>query len=85
MDGLKTSALSIDGEDLRGLSLKGATIGVFDARGKKPTLSFLKGARFKELHYDATTKAHNDEGHELSGFRVVTTGGYSQFQGLNRA
>ncbi|MCB1682821.1 MAG: hypothetical protein KDI61_04950 [Alphaproteobacteria bacterium] len=53
------------GQDMREVSLKGATIGVFHAEGKKLTVEFLEGARFGELSADHTTEFYNEAGQRL--------------------
>lgn len=48
------------GDDMRGVSLRNATIGVFHAEGKKLTAAFLDGARFGQLTADASTEFYNE-------------------------
>ena len=66
-----------DPNDLRLVSMRGATLGLFDARGKKLTLSFLEGARFSELQADSTTEVYDDEGQKLpASVEVIQDGEY---------
>ncbi len=53
------------GDDLREVSLRNATIGVFHAEGKKLTVEFLEGARFGQLTADASTEFYNEAGQRL--------------------
>lgn len=66
-----------DPNDLRLVSMRGATLGAFDARGKKLTLPFLEGARFSQLQADDTTEVYDDEGQRLSAtVEVIQDGDY---------
>lgn len=53
---------SSDVNDWRLLSVRNAQIGELDARGKKLTLSFFEGARFKTLKVDQNTELYDDQG-----------------------
>lgn len=65
MDGANVGGGIDLGNDMREVSLRDATIGVFHAEGKKLTLEFLQGARFGELTADYTTEFYNEEGQRL--------------------
>lgn len=53
------------GNDMREVSLRNATIGVFHAEGKKLTVEFLEGARFGQLTADASTEFYSEAGQRL--------------------
>ncbi len=65
MDGSNVGGQLDLGDDMRGVSLRDATIGVFHAEGKKLTLEFLQGARFGQLTADYTTEFYTQEGQRL--------------------
>ena len=68
---------STDPTDFRKVSLRFATMGVFDARGKKLTLPFFEGARFESLQIDDTTEIYDDEGNRVDAdVRVIQDGEY---------
>lgn len=67
------------GDDLREVSLRNATIGVFHAEGKKLTVEFLEGARFSQLTADASTEFYSEAGQRLPSGSVSLNrdeGGY---------
>lgn len=66
-----------DDNDLRGLSLKQARVGVMDLRGRKILLSAFDGARFGRLSVDEQTQAYDDNGEKLRG-RVTVSGEASE-------
>ncbi len=67
-----------DPDDLRGVSVRNAVIGSFDARGKKLPLQFFEGARFENLQADETTRVFDDEGQELKARVTVLQDGQYQ-------
>ena len=67
-----------DPNDLRLVSMKNAILGEFDARGKKLTLQFFEGARFKSLKVDETTQVYDDEGHLMDAVPTVVESGEYQ-------
>ena len=65
MDGSNVGGQLDLGDDMRGVSLRDATIGVFHAEGKKLTIEFLQGARFGQLTADNTTEFFSEQGQRL--------------------